>query len=479
MAAVNFKIFDKLLFLVNEPWRYKVAYGGRGGYKSWTFSIAIIALCMSKKIRVLCCREIQKSILDSVYQLLVDRIDALGVTDEFDITNNKIQNKKTGSKIIFDGLRDANLDIKSKENIDICWVEEAENLSAKSFDDLYPTIRKEGSEIWFSFNVTDEDAFIYEYFITNPPPDAKVVKTYWWENTELSETLKKAALQCKQRDPEGYKHIWEGEPSKTGLRVYPHFNDKVHLKSVPFDYLVENGNFFVGMDPHKTAYPATLFGCKVPTNSSKTEFDYFIYNEYPTKADLHSRLYYEVRKTAKCSLTQKQLTGMFHVLETTCLHDQNKNVKVIARACDPYFAKGVGGSDWSSDTQGLVQEWARPENGGLIWTLPERNILSVQRNTVNELMKYNDEMPVSAINRPSLYIFPHCENLITSMKLHRDSSEKDCEDEKHKDFSDALRILVSVMHYTPYRETKKKPVYQMAALPMNNSIFTRQTVSMN
>jgi hypothetical protein len=306
-----------------------------------------------------------------------------------------------------------------------------------------------------------------------------VVKTYWYENTKLSETLKQEALLCRQRDPEGYKHVWEGEPSKTGLRVYPYFKETVHVKTVDFNWLVEHGNFYVGMDPHKTAYPAVLFGVKVPTNADCTEFDCYVYNEFPCKDDLHSRLYYEVRKTAKCFYTQKQLTGMFGLLETTVGAVQNKNVNIVARACDPYFARGVGGSDWSSDTEGLVQEWARPENGGLIWTLPERNVLSVQRNTINEHLKFNDTVPVSAINRPSLYIFPHCQNLITTMKLHRDSSEKDTEDEKHKDFSDALRILMSVMHYTPYRENKKKRFVPAMSNMVNMNIFSRQTVGIN
>lgn len=469
------EIPDKLMFLIQEHHRYKVAWGGRYGFKSWSFARAIISLCFQKTTRVLCCREIQKSIKDSVLQLLSDQITTLGLKSEFEVLNTEIRNKVNGSKIIFDGLRDSTIDIKSKEGIDICWVEEAENLSEESFNKLYPTIRKDGSEIWISFNTTDEDAFVFERFVTNPDDNCKVVRTFWYENPFINETMRQEALNCKARDSEGYKHIWLGEPSKTGLRVYPHYNEKVHVKPLDFDYMAEHGNFFVGMDPHKTAYPATLFGCKIPTNSDKTEFDYYVYNEFPTKNDLHGKLYYEVRKTAKCSYTQKSLTGIFKTLETTVQGKQNKNVNVLIRACDPYFAKGVGGSDWSSDTDGLVQEWARPENGGIVWTLPERKVLCVQKNTVNELMKYNDEMPISAINRPSFYVAPHCQNLLTSLKLHRDSSEKDTEDEKHKDFSDALRILMSVMHYTPYRSNVRNVTAQILAPHFNKSIFARQT----
>jgi PBSX family phage terminase large subunit len=434
---------------------------------------------MEKEIRVLCCREIQKSIKDSVHQLLKDQIKVLGLTDIFHVTDVKITEKTTGSTIVFDGIREANIDVKSKEGIDICWVEEAEKYSKESDNVLRPTIRKPGSEIWYSFNTPSVDDYIYELFVVNPPSNAKVYKTYYYHCPGISNEILQEAEDCKTRDPEGYQHIWLGEPAKTGLRVYTKYNDKVHNKVIDLNYMVENGNFFVGMDPHKTAFPAVLFGCKIPINAEKTEFDYYIYNEFPSRNTLKGKLYYEVRKTEKCSYTQKQLTGIFRTLETTIGSKQNKNVKVNIRACDPYFARGVGGSDWSSGTEGLVEEWARPENGGIIWTLPERNVLSVQRNTINQLMDYNDEIPISSINRPGLYIFPHCENLKTTLKLHRDSNEKDTEDEKHKDFSDALRILMAVMHYTPYKQNKKSSYIPPVKPLLNKKLFTKLTVGIS
>lgn len=479
MNKPNVNIPEDMMFLLTKKARHKVIFGGRYGYKSWSVAQALAARCWEKKTRVLCCRETLESLDDSVHQLLSDTLNRIGIKDEFKINNNEIINKHNGSNIIYDGLRNSRTTIKGKEEIDICWIEEAELLTEESWVKLWPTIRKANSEIWISFNTPAADDFVYENFVTNPPEDSIVHQTFWYNNPFINETIQKAILDCKKRDPEGYRHEFLGEPSKTGLRVYPFFDEKVHVKTMDFNYAVEHGNFFVGMDPHKTAFPAVVFGFKVPVNSEKTEFDYFVYNEYPSKSDLHSKLYYEVRKTAKCSHTMKQLTGMFKILETTCNNVQNSRVNVVQRACDPYFAKGVGGSDWSSDTDGLVKEWMRPENGGLFWTLPERDILTVQRNTINELMKFNDEMPISAINRPSFYVFPNCENLITSLKLHRDSSDKDCEDEKHKDFSDALRILMSVMHYTPYRENKKKVVVTNVMPLVNKSIFMHQTVSIN
>lgn len=477
--TLNLQIPEKLTFLLTKKARYKVAWGGRGGYKTWSFEIAIIGLCMERKIRVLCCRETQTSIEDSVYQGFIDQIDRLDIKNEWNVTKTEIRNLKTGSTIIFDGIQDGRIDMKGKEGIDICWIEEAEKLSKKSWDILAPTIRKDGSEIWISFNTTSEDAFVYTKFVVNTPDDCICVRTYWYENPFMSETLKKEALQCKKDDPTGYKHIWLGEPGDYGLRVYPKFKEEVHVKAFDFRDLVNRGNFFVGMDPHKTYFPAVVFGCKIPVTSNGSDFIYVIYNEWPTPPDQGNKLYYEVRKTMKCSHTQKQMAGIFNVLERTIGNCQVQNIDVRVRACDPYFAKGVAGSDWSSNTDGLVIEWARPENGGILWTLPEARVLSVQRNTINELLEYNEQIPVSALNTPSFYVMPHCRNTIATLKYHRDSAEKDIESETHKDFSDAMRILFSVMVNTPYRDKKKDDDFIRNMKPVsmvNKSLFFQSTV---
>lgn len=453
---LQIQIPEKLLFLINRSMRYKCAWGGRGGYKSWSFALGLIIKAMEKKVRILCVRETQKSIEDSVHALLSDQIERLGLCDEFEVLKTSIRNKVTGSTFIFDGIRDSTIDIKGKENIDYCWLEEAEKTSKESWQKLYPTIRKEGSEIWVSFNTTNEDAFIYQRFVMNPPENSIVVKTYWYENPFCTETTRKDALDCKKNDPQGYKFIWLGEPSNVGGLVYPMFREPVHVRRFLWDYIANVGNCFVGMDPHKTAYPAVVFGCKFPINEECTEFNYVIYNEFPSKNMLGGKLYYEVRKTARCAYTQKQLTGMFSVLENTVYDRPFKNLKIYGRAADPYFSKGVGGGDWSSNTEGLVNEWARPENGGVLWTLPDSKLLSAQKNTINTLLDFNDEVEISAINDAHLFVLPHCQNTITTLKYHRTSDDKEIEDEKHKDFSDALRILMAVMYYTPYVNPQKK-----------------------
>lgn len=479
--TLNIQIPDKFMFLLTKKSRYKVVYSGRYGYKSWSFARAVILRCMEKKTRVLCCRETMESMAESVHQLLKDIISKFDLTDEFIVTNTEIKNKVNGSIIIFDGIIDSKIDVKGKEGIDICWVDEAEKYSKKAHDVLYPTIRNEGSELWYSFNTTSEDAFIWQHFVVNTPHNAIVVKSYWYDYPELvNDTIREAAEDCEKNDPIGYRHIWLGEPSNVGLKIYSNFEERAHVKQFDFTSLAANGNFYVGMDPHKTAFPATVFGCKVPLDSSFKEFDYYIYNEFPSRLDLGNKLYHEVRKTAKCSHTLKQLTGEFHILERTYGNIQVRNLEISGRACDPYFAKGVGGSDWSSDTKGLVAEWSRPENGGLYWTLPQASVLSVQKNTINALLEFNNQIAISPINSPKLFISPNCVNLIESLKHHRDSSEKDCECENYKDFSDALRIFMSIAAYTPYRnkQKEKENMVQKTIQLVNKSMFFRNTVGM-
>lgn len=122
--ALEIELSDKLQYFLTEPWRFKVAYGGRGSGKSVTCGKSLIALAMQKKRRILCTRELQNSIKDSVHLLLTDVINQLGVRDAFNITENGIE-CVNGSQFIFKGLRTNIEEIKSLEGIDICWVEEA------------------------------------------------------------------------------------------------------------------------------------------------------------------------------------------------------------------------------------------------------------------------------------------------------------------------------------------------------------------
>lgn len=199
---------NKLEFLF-QPHRYKVAYGGRGSGKSWGFARALLILAANRPLRILCCREIQKSIKQSVHTLLTDQIQALGLGNFYEILEAEIRGQN-GSLFSFTGLATNTVEsIKSFEGCDIAWVEEAQTVSKKSWDILIPTIRKENSEIWVSFNPDLDTDDTYQRFIVNKPENAAVVKINWSDNPWFPRTLEEERLHSKATNPD-YENIWEG-----------------------------------------------------------------------------------------------------------------------------------------------------------------------------------------------------------------------------------------------------------------------------
>jgi len=173
-----------------EPRRYKVAYGGRGSGKSWSVAQLLIMRAYKEKTRVLCAREIQKSINDSVLQLLADTIERMGLSPFFEVQTTQILGRN-GSRFIFAGLKSNVTKIKSMEGIQVVFLEEAEKISTKSWQTLIPTIRAPKSEIWTIFNPSDELDPTYQMFVLNPPPDSYVVKVNWSDNPWFPEVLNK------------------------------------------------------------------------------------------------------------------------------------------------------------------------------------------------------------------------------------------------------------------------------------------------
>lgn len=210
MKDVDVYIIPKLDFLM-RPARHKCAWGGRGSGKSWGFARALIVRSMGQKTRVLCAREIQKSIKDSVHRLLVDQIESLGLTSYFDILRDEIRGP-LGSQFLFSGLANTTVEsIKSMEGVDVCWVEEAQTVSARSWEILVPTIRKAGSEIWVSFNPSEATDPTYVRYVVQPPPDAIVRKVNWEDNDQFPEELRKEKDYLFEVDPEAAAHVWGGE----------------------------------------------------------------------------------------------------------------------------------------------------------------------------------------------------------------------------------------------------------------------------
>lgn len=195
-----------------EPHRYKVFYGGRGGAKSRSFARALLIMGTQRPCRVLCAREIQNSIRDSVKRLLDDEVERLGLQSFYTSTDVEIRGRN-GTLFIFSGLHSSPEKIKSFEALTHCWVEEAETVSERSLDLLTPTMRAPGSEIWFSFNPDRIHSPVWQRFVVKqPPPDSLVKKVGWRDNPWFPEELRKEMEHCKAVDPEKYEHVWEGEP---------------------------------------------------------------------------------------------------------------------------------------------------------------------------------------------------------------------------------------------------------------------------
>lgn len=199
-----------------QKWRYKVYWGGRGAGRSWNFARALIMMGAERKLRILCARELQASLADSVHKLLSDQIWLMGYSSHYHITRESIVGKN-GTEFLFDGLRHNTNKIKSTEGVDICWVEEADVVTDASWKVLIPTIRKAGSEIWVSFNTRFKTDATYKRFIVkeNRPPDALVKKVSWRDNPWFPEELRIEKDHLYATDYEDYLHVWEGE-----LKVY-------------------------------------------------------------------------------------------------------------------------------------------------------------------------------------------------------------------------------------------------------------------
>ena len=239
------------------PARYKVFYGGRGGGKSWAIAQALLILSLQRPMRILCAREFQTSIKDSVMSLLVDQIRRLGLQSQFRVTKTSIE-AVNGSEFKFVGLRLNPTEIKSFEGVDICWVEEAQRVSAESWDILIPTIRKEGSEIWMSFNPVEATDPVFERFVKNSPPDSIVRKVNWNDNPWFSDVLNAERLYMLGNDPDAYDWIWEGNCRKISDAVIFRGKFRIDRFEAP-----KGMRFRFGADWGFASDPTTLVRCFV------------------------------------------------------------------------------------------------------------------------------------------------------------------------------------------------------------------------
>lgn len=213
MSNLRLEIPGKLEPILRDSARYKVSHGGRGSGKSWTYGRGLLVKGLERPMRILCTREVQRSIKDSVHRLLSDQIKELGLGGAYEILDNEIRGYN-GTLFIFSGLSTHTADsLKSYEGVDIVWVEEAQTVSKKSWDVLTPTIRKPGSEIWISLNpILDTDP-TYQRFVLQPPEGSIVIEVNWWDNPWFPDTLQAERLHAKKTmSADDYENIWEGKP---------------------------------------------------------------------------------------------------------------------------------------------------------------------------------------------------------------------------------------------------------------------------
>lgn len=224
--------------------RFKVLYGGRDSAKSWSVARMLLARGRAKPERILCTREVQKSIAESVHQLLKDQIGNLGMNDFYEVQQNYIHGAN-GTQFAFHGLSGQTAtSIKSFEGTTICWVEEAQTISKRSWDLLEPTIRAPGSEIIVTFNPDLDTDETYKRFVVNSPPDSIVTMMNFEDNPWRSTVLDAARERMRIESPDDYKHIYLGEcrPAVEGAIYYGEVSalrQSGRLANVPYDPMLK------------------------------------------------------------------------------------------------------------------------------------------------------------------------------------------------------------------------------------------------
>lgn len=243
-----------------QPARYKGAWGGRGSGKSHYFAEMLIeAHILDPNTSSVCVREIQKSLAQSVKRLLELKIHDLGVGDLFEIQEFVIKRRNGSGLILFQGMQNhTNDSIKSLEGFDRAWVEEAQSISQRSLDMLRPTIRKPGSELWFSWNPNAATDPIDQLLRgDNAPPGAVVVKVNWNDNPWFPEVLRKEMEFDRARDLDKFAHVWGGEYlTRSNARVFR--NWRVDEFEAP-----ANAMFRFGADWGFATDPTVLIRCYV------------------------------------------------------------------------------------------------------------------------------------------------------------------------------------------------------------------------
>ncbi len=240
MARIN--IFPQYKPFFVSPKRFNISYGGRGKGSTWNIARGLLALSCEKPLRILCTREYQNSINESVYQTLASQIVLLGLEENFDVQKTRIASN-AGSEFIFKGLRHNIDSIKSMEGINIVWVSEGDKVPQESWDKLIPTIRAEGSRFYVDFNTDSEDDPVYRMFVKQPRNDTQVLFQTYKNNPKFPSVLHDQMEWDKENDYEKYLWIWEGNTRSISDACVFHGKFRSDWFDTPDD-----AQFFHGLD---------------------------------------------------------------------------------------------------------------------------------------------------------------------------------------------------------------------------------------
>lgn len=416
--------------LAEERHTFFFYFGGRGGSKTWSIATVLLLKAVEKKIKVMCCREIWESIEKSVWSILVQRIHGMGLESEFTVTNKAITCTRTGSQFLFAGLYRNVESIKSIPGLTHTWVNEASTVCQESLDLLMPTsIREEKSQIIFEWNPRYEDDPV-QVLVSDPPPNSFVKKISWRDNPFISSTMMALIQDDYARRPMEARHKWDGELKHYGVNVWPEFDPKIHVKDFNLNDLKDH-RVFMALDPHTSFYSAAIWAIRWKIND---EYRTWICHEWPTFSSVNA-YYSDIRKTLHWQGTVKDLATEFYATET--------GLKVSARYIDTRFAKGFGSTQTNliNSTTGIVQDFAKKENGGMLFLLPQEIHIDNAKDTIRKDMEYNKLLPIGPLNEPRLYVSPSCKNVIRAFKHHRYEEDSEKETETYKDFSDCVKQL--------------------------------------
>jgi phage terminase large subunit len=206
---LDVEVPEKLETLFDDTYyRYYVLKGGRGGGKSWAVALKLILKGFTEPCIILCTREVQRTIKDSVHRLLSDTIERLGLEGFYEVQRDKITGLN-GTVFIFTGLQNS-AGVKSIEGVTDCWIEEAAKVTSQSWKYLIPTVRKRGSSFYIVFN-PDEESDPVNQFIDSPRPKTNIIDIQYHENKFFPDVLREEMEYDKEHDFEYYLHVWEGQ----------------------------------------------------------------------------------------------------------------------------------------------------------------------------------------------------------------------------------------------------------------------------